>query len=645
MSTVESSGEGAFLQVRNVGGISGTEVSLSPGINALTGRNATNRTSLLQAIMAALGSENVSLKGDADEGEVELTINGETYTRTLERRNGQIVTGGDPYLDDPELADLFAFLLESNEARRAVARGDDLRELIMRPVDTEAIRADIERLEDEKRTIDDQLKELSTLERDLPELEQKRNRLEDDLVDARERLTEAQAEIEDASADVEESREQKSELEERLAELRNARGDLEDTRFDIDAEQASLEALREELSDLEAERETLPEAPAGDIAELDAQIDRLRERRRELESEINEIQHLVQFNENLLEEGDSPLSGQETGSDGSVTDRLVDDQVICWTCGSSVEGGQIKATVDRLRELRRSKLDERADVTDKLEELTDQRASFEEDRSRRDQLDRRLSNVEAEIERREETIAELEERREELHEEIEELEATVENLETQEHSEILDRHREANELEFEVGRIEDNLEAVEKAIAEKEARLEDRGDLQSRRETITDELTDLRTRVEGIEEAAIAEFNDHMATVLDILGYANIERIWIERTERTVREGRRTVQKNIFDLHIVRSADSGSTYEDTVDHLSESEREVTGLVFALAGYLVHDVHETVPFMLLDSLEAVDSERIAALIDYIEGFADFLVVALLRPSLHKTRRYRTDKTDL
>jgi len=29
--------------------------------------------------------------------------------------------------------------------------------------------------------------------------------------------------------------------------------------------------------------------------------------------------------------------------------------------------------------------------------------------------------------------------------------------------------------------------------------------------------------------------------------------------------------------------------------LSESEREVTGLVFALAGYLVHDVHETVPF--------------------------------------------------
>jgi len=52
-------------------------------------------------------------------------------------------------------------------------------------------------------------------------------------------------------------------------------------------------------------------------------------------------------------------------------------------------------------------------------------------------------------------------------------------------------------------------------------------------------------------------------------------------------------------------------------------------VFALAGYLVHDVHETCPFMLLDSLEAIDAERIASLADYLEEFPDFLVIALLK----------------
>jgi hypothetical protein len=81
-------------------------------------------------------------------------------------------------------------------------------------------------------------------------------------------------------------------------------------------------------------------------------------------------------------------------------------------------------------------------------------------------------------------------------------------------------------------------------------------------------------------------------------------------------------------LQVVRTADSGATYEDTIDHLSESEREVTGLTFALAGYLVHELYETVPFMLLDSIEAIDPERIAHLIDYFGGHADYLVVALL-----------------
>ena len=55
---------------------------------------------------------------------------------------------------------------------------------------------------------------------------------------------------------------------------------------------------------------------------------------------------------------------------------------------------------------------------------------------------------------------------------------------------------------------------------------------------------------------------------------------------------------------------------------------MTGLVFALAGYLVHDVYETVPFMLLDSLEGIDSERIVTLLDYFESHVPYLVVALL-----------------
>jgi len=119
-----------------------------------------------------------------------------------------------------------------------------------------------------------------------------------------------------------------------------------------------------------------------------------------------------------------------------------------------------------------------------------------------------------------------------------------------------------------------------------------------------------------------------MDTMLDLLDYENLERIWLERKEREVRQGRSKIQTTEFELHIIRNTPSNTTYEDTVDNLSESEREVTGLIFALAGYLAHDLHEQVPFMLLDSLEAIDVNRLSTLVDYLKDYSDYLVIALL-----------------
>lgn len=37
-----------------------------------------------------------------------------------------------------------------------------------------------------------------------------------------------------------------------------------------------------------------------------------------------------------------------------------------------------------------------------------------------------------------------------------------------------------------------------------------------------------------IEKQVVGKFNEHMATVLDLLGYANLDHIWIERTKHEV---------------------------------------------------------------------------------------------------------------
>lgn len=49
---------------------------------------------------------------------------------------------------------------------------------------------------------------------------------------------------------------------------------------------------------------------------------------------------------------------------------------------------------------------------------------------------------------------------------------------------------------------------------------------------------------------------------------------------------------------------------------------------ALVGYFGHDRHEEAPFVLLDSLEAIDVERGASLVEYFDEYTEYLLVALL-----------------
>ena len=614
------------VEVRNIGGIDEASVTLPRGVSVLTGENATNRTSLLTALMAALGSNRASLKGDADEGAVTLDIGGQEYGRTLRRRSGTVTFEGDPYLDDPKLADLFAFLLEDNEARRTIARGDDLREVIMRPVDTDRIDAEIEACKREREEIETEIERLDQLKKELPELEAEQREKRTELEAAKEDLMAVQDEIESHDTGVERSRSQKEELEKAFQRVRDARSELDDLKFDLETERSTLAELEAEREDLE---ETLADAekPTESPERLAGRVQELRERKQTLDTTINELGSVISFNEEMLdEEGldiDAPVES------GTPIDKLTaDTEIACWTCGSEVSTDQIDDTLNRLKSLRSEKLDERREIQSDIEELSNRQSEIRTERLEIERTEDRLVDVEAEIETTQERIDELEGRVETQRSKITELEAEAEAIEVEDHEEVLELHRKSNELELRVERIKSDLEDLESAIADREAAIEESEELEADREAIAEQLTDLRTRIERLEADAVDAFNEHMETVLDILEYDNLNRIWIERRQEDVREGRRKVTKTRFDLHIVRSAADGTAYEDTVDHLSESEREVTGLVFALAGYLVHDVHEVVPFIILDSLEAIDSDRIARVVEYFGTHADYLVTALL-----------------
>jgi len=618
------------LSVNNIGGIDHTEIKLESGVNILSGKNATNRTSFLQALMAVTGSDNVSLKGDADQGTVKLKQDGETLTRTLSRVQGTVQFDGNPIVDDSTIVDLFAFLLEDNEARQAVANGADLREIIMQPVDTQKINAEIEQLESEKRELDEKIQNIENQKANLPELEKRKSKIQNKIEDKESRLDVKRAELEEADKDVSEASEQESELEEVMSDLQAARSELDDVEFKLETEQQSLEEVQEERAEVEDTLEKFEQDVVEDSKDLESEIDRLRDHKHSLDSTVTQLQRVIQFNEEMLEGPDTDIRGALTPDNRteSTTEQLIAETTVCWTCGSEVKPESVDETIDELRELRREKATERSSISDEIENLKSRMREIETQERKRTEAEQRYQTLESQIANRKSAIESLNQKRSEIQNGISNLESRAEELEAEEQSEVLSLHREINELEFELGQLQDEFEANEERIEDIENQLGRQEDIKTERKEVSQELIELRTRIETLENESVEQFNEHMDTILEILQYENLDRVWLERTEKTVREGRKKVERGSFDLHVVRSTDDGRTYEDTVDHLSESEREVTGLVFALAGYLVHDVYEVAPFMLLDSLEAIDSDRIARLVSYFEGYASYLVVALL-----------------
>lgn len=628
------------VRVSNIGGIETADIELTTGVNVLTGENATNRTSFLKALSGALGSTNISIKGDATEAWVELVADEESYRCEITQEGGSRSFAGETYLDDADtaFADRFAFLFERNPARNAIRQGEDLYDIIMEPVDTAAIESQIatlkekrSQLEAEKDAIDEKLGEL-------PDLRQERQTLDEQIGDLEAEIDEKQRQLEDAEASIEESQARAGTLEESVETLQSKRSTLSDLEGRIETTCETIDELEGQLEDKRDERASL----SVEEETLTAVEERLSERYEAIsrkEEMMNELQNIMQFNREMVE-GDAMQSevfaalragNEPVESDQELTDTLVDgdeQDLVCWTCGNTTNEADILETITRLKSVHEDLFGERRQLRETVQDLEEKKETIQAQKRRRDALGDEIEQLTTQLERHRQRVEKLRAQRDDLTTEIDSLEAEIEQLQAERDDRVLALHQSLSELEYRLQQRTDEREEVAATISDRESLDGDRERIAEEVSTVEAELTELRGKIDRIEHRTVEAFNHHMDEMLAVLEYDNIDRIWIERKEVETNAGRRTVSETRFDLHVVRTTADGTAYEDTVEHLSESEREVTGLIFALAGYLVHEVHEVVPCMLLDSLEAIDSHRIASLIAYFEEFVPNVVVALL-----------------
>lgn len=602
------------VDVKNMGGIDTATLTIDRGVTVFTGQNATNRTSMFHAIAGVIGGSAGVLKSDTESGYVSLTIDGDRYTRRYSRSGQTVRTEGTPYTDEEELIDLFVCLLEDNPIRQALRAREELSELLLAPVDTEQLKSQIAKLQSERSQIDERLTEIERERKRLPKLEERRQSLQSELDDIESELETVRKYVEsiDTTTNPDQVKDLLSEFEQAQEELERTESELETQRTIREGLEEDLKEVRNELSELDV-RETK-------LAELDSEIDQLQGRESELSATISELSTILKQNRDVLT-GDDAAVEELAVNEGTVSKlNPMSQSLECWTCGSQVERQAIADRLEDIEELVQAKRTERKKLRETLSERRARREAIEENAQRYEQLQERESELERELKRCSETIEELTDEAETLRKDIADHQERLSEMDDVTDEENVDELEQLSELEYKRGQVERELKDVEDNINEIEYSVGKYDDFEVRRSNLTDQIQSLRSRVNDLEKEAVDTFNEHMASVLNRLAYDNIERVWVER--------RKADDETTFDLHIVRENRSGSAYEDVVDHLSESEREVVGLVIALAGYLTHDVEETVPLLLLDSLEAIDGNRIAELVDYFQSHTDFLLLALL-----------------
>lgn len=584
------------LTIENVGGIDHLETSFESGISLVKGENASNKTSLLQAIVFAMGAETVPIRTDADRARVELTVDGTTVTRTATRDGRTTSISGTPWIEDDDRALLFerfGGLLGTNPLRSAVESNADIEQLLKEPMNIEELERTRAQLLDRKREI---RQEIDSMEEAEDDLEGKRDLLSERR-EERERLEAQLAEYDEEFFENEEL----SSLREERAELVSERDRLEEQ---VESTETAVERLESRLDDLREELEDARGTVEGTtLPELRSERDELRESVGEIEDRVAVLQSALTANREMLETDVRDLLEYDAAID--------EDRVECWACGDQRPASAFEDTVDRLEGLVEAEKERRAEYEPRIRDLETRIEEAETAKRELERLEVDVEGTESKLAARRESLSEKRNQLAEVTTEIESLDDEIAATRNQQAEEQSERSEEIQELRVELEGKSREIERLQREITDLQSEIQRRRKLQSELDEVTAEIRELTDRIENLEGELRETFNDAMDELIEALEFDRIERAWLDGE---------------FDLVIAREID-GQVREDGPESLAESEREVIGLVLGLAGYMAYDVFEFAPVLVLDSMGAFDADRTRRVVDYFGEYTDHLVVAL------------------
>ena len=234
------------IDIERIAGILHGSATIKPGLNAVQAANWQGKSSFVEAVKTALGTSTELTEG-ADSGRVDLQTPTKDVTVQLFRNDSAVSREGTPYLDDQYdvvRAELFACLDEHNEIRGAVRRGENLEDVLLRPLDFQNIDEQIAKLKRERERVESELSQANEASKRLPSVQEKVTRLNREIEELREKREEIELR-DDESEDTTQQQLDRARSEKRQAEKR------------VDQIEQSIERIQNRLSERRTELDSI----------------------------------------------------------------------------------------------------------------------------------------------------------------------------------------------------------------------------------------------------------------------------------------------------------------------------------------------------------------------------------------------------
>lgn len=582
------------VSISNIGGVYEATATLESGVNVVQASNFSGKSSFMNALQTVVGTTGLfdsphPLTEGEDSGSVVLDASETSHEVTLERSsNNEILLRGTPMLEndiDQMCARLFAFLGEENPIRSRVREQKDLTELLQAPLNLEDIDGQITTLKRKQEAKEEEIKTAQRAEENIPAVTDAITTLEEELTELQERRNEVEASVGSEISD-------NGSLTDELATRRSEVSTLERR---ISQLQTKLSKTESQLTEKRNEKEALdlPDQPQVSAAVEDKQT-----RVDEIKIQLDLLEGLYRANQRVIEEDALSLV---TAIDRSV----VEDEFDCWLCGDSTTMDTVETRLEALQSKIETLQEERSTLTDEIEVLEQEQREYRQKQREAAAIEEEIGTLSARRDDLKRDLTQAEERKAEVEDQVAELESDLERAETELSDELTD-------IKSEIKLKEQELETQQNRLHELKTKREDVDELREEVTAIKEEIETLKERKQRKQRELKTQFDEAMATALDHFapGFDGARLDIKVNTENEI---------EAFDLIIARDG-----RETTIDTLSEAERELVGIVVAIAGYRTFEVNDRVPMILLDGVSQLAADNLRLLCEYLSDDTEMLV---------------------